>query len=509
MRINRLKKLLYEHRYICLVLLIAFVSVTIYCINKNTYNNDESLSYALSNFDQGWVSFPYNGVLTRYQMDGYRATNNLFNYEMVWHWQALDEHPPFYYALLHTVCSLTPGLLSKWSGLSINIFFYLASILLMYVCMNEIHTNKKISSLICLLYAINPVVLQYTMVIRMYVMLTFTFLLFAYGSIKVIKTGNYKFLPIILLATIIGGLTNYFFYVFLVVYCLTLLLYFLLLKLNFKLLLGAIATVVVGVLINLAIFPWVLDLFFQSNNSALTAFDSLERNIISFGRILIYLAQSPYGKLGMIAFIGFIAVILCVDLFKNKLNKTNTLVTCIFITFLLYFALISTMAFDFSYRFISPIDPLFYISLSYCVARLITVINKKAVSYGVMCLLVVLSLYFSGLPSLRIQEYKPLDFAMEHKGDNLIVASLPGTSDWAISRIFMERDYYGFVYNTDLSNEAYAIVDDLYWMDSAVVYANQNFDTQHILNWLTAKTKFTNLEDTGLVSHEYKIYIAN
>ena len=84
----KIKKCLKDNGFFILVFLISLLTLILYCINKNTYNVDESLSYALSNFDMGWLDYPSNGILTRYQMDGYRATNNLFTYEMVWHWQA-------------------------------------------------------------------------------------------------------------------------------------------------------------------------------------------------------------------------------------------------------------------------------------------------------------------------------------------------------------------------------------------------------------------------------------
>lgn len=48
---------------------------------------------------------------------------NRFDFASVWWNQTQDVHPPFYYALLHTVCSLLPGTFSKWYAGMINMMF--------------------------------------------------------------------------------------------------------------------------------------------------------------------------------------------------------------------------------------------------------------------------------------------------------------------------------------------------------------------------------------------------
>ena len=96
---NKIKKFLNEYWPLLVVVLVTIPILFVACFNKNVYNVDESLSYSLSNYDMGWMNYPMNGICTRYVMDGYKVTNNPFNFEMVWHWQALDEHPPLYYAV--------------------------------------------------------------------------------------------------------------------------------------------------------------------------------------------------------------------------------------------------------------------------------------------------------------------------------------------------------------------------------------------------------------------------
>ena len=505
---NKVLNHIKTNKWFYLVLLISLFTLIIYCINKNTYHVDESLSYALSNFDMGWLDYPSNGILTRYQMNGYRATNNLFNYEMVWHWQALDEHPPLYYALLHTICSITPGLLSKWSGLIINIVCFGLTMMTMYRTMNELSTNKTMNTLVCLMYGLNPIILENTTVIRMYVMLTFTFVWFVYGCVRFVKTKRNLYLLIIYFSTVIGGLTNYFYYVFLVTVCILMLVLWLVLKLDRKLLVFAILTIVAAGLTNLFIFPYVLDLFFQDKNSALTAFENVEHALINLHRVKEYLKISPFGFYGSIMVIISSLFILIWSTIKSHIDITNGLTIVCLLTYIIYFALISTMAFDIAYRFISPATPLLYITIAFVATTVIHWLDHywRYCGIGIGMTMIIANVVLVGLPQYTIEPYAPLTYAKAHEGDNLIIATPINTAHFAIDRIFLERDHYGYVYNTDLSEAAYHISDDLYWLDEATVYLHQDFDVSALQAWLNEKTNLTTIEDTGITSYEYKLY---
>jgi len=60
------------------------------------------------------------------------SKSNTFNYASVYYNQRGDVHPPFYYILLHTVCSVFPETFSKWYGLGINFLFLLMTQGLLY-----------------------------------------------------------------------------------------------------------------------------------------------------------------------------------------------------------------------------------------------------------------------------------------------------------------------------------------------------------------------------------------
>ena len=253
---EKFKSFLYKHKYIIVIFLLSSFFFILAGYNKNIFHVDESLSYSLANYDMGWMNYPFNGTCTRYVMDGYRAQNTAFRYDMVWHWQALDEHPPLYYALLHTVSSFFPHSLSKWFGFSINyVSFILIQLFIYKLLLKLTNDNEKVSAFAVALYALNPTVISYALLIRMYMMLGVTYVMFVYFAYMYIKSFKSNYLVGLFTVTVVGGLSNYFYYVFLVIVCSLILIYFLLKKLPWQKLLMAIGSIVAAVISNLLIFP--------------------------------------------------------------------------------------------------------------------------------------------------------------------------------------------------------------------------------------------------------------
>ena len=50
-----------------------------------------------------------------------------FSIASVWFNQSMDSHPPLYFLLYHTLSCFKPGSFSKWTGIIINLFFFICS----------------------------------------------------------------------------------------------------------------------------------------------------------------------------------------------------------------------------------------------------------------------------------------------------------------------------------------------------------------------------------------------
>ncbi len=112
-----------------ILIYLLFAVAIIICLNgKENFHIDEIFSYGLSNythgiypvFEDGVVYEPASEVLDDYVTV---SSDSRFNYPNVFKNQADDVHPPLYYIILHTICSLFPGRFSIWYAGIINIVF--------------------------------------------------------------------------------------------------------------------------------------------------------------------------------------------------------------------------------------------------------------------------------------------------------------------------------------------------------------------------------------------------
>lgn len=108
------------------VLLILQLSVMlVYGSKKSGFHEDELYTYYSTNKTAGLF------IEDRTWMEGGKLRQELvvlegeeFRYQVVKMMQSWDVHPPFYYYLIHTICSLSAGVFSKWQGILVNMIAY-------------------------------------------------------------------------------------------------------------------------------------------------------------------------------------------------------------------------------------------------------------------------------------------------------------------------------------------------------------------------------------------------
>lgn len=251
-----------------IILLLQVITAFYFCTQKQGFHYDEYYSYYSSNVTYGLV--PSDGE--------WKSTDEIksefmvmpdagFSYKMVSLMQSYDVHPPFYYFVLHTVCSLTPGVFSKWQGLSINLVFFVLSFLLLAKIISLLtNKNEKAVAAVCLLYGFSPAVLSGITFIRMYMMLTFFCLLFMYIHCKAIiqdkKTLLGFYIPVII-TTYLGFLTHYYFAVFLFFVGIVTFFSMVFIKKTRKHATCYAASIVVGLLLAVMTFPSCLSHMFR------------------------------------------------------------------------------------------------------------------------------------------------------------------------------------------------------------------------------------------------------
>ncbi|MBD5492937.1 MAG: hypothetical protein HDR12_00765 [Lachnospiraceae bacterium] len=200
-------------------ILILFTTLSCYKqYEKKGDHVDEKLTYTLAN-DTGNYYFPINQKITTPQkaLDIQLTTNEYnppFNYANVWKNQHSDTHPPFYYALVHTISSFFIGKYSPWFAFTINLIFGIATVIFVYkICL--LFLDSEVLALFCsLLFAVHPAIIEMTTFLRMYVMVTFFCVLLSYWILKNWGNFNLHFFAGNMLILICGTLTHYYFIVY-------------------------------------------------------------------------------------------------------------------------------------------------------------------------------------------------------------------------------------------------------------------------------------------------------
>ena len=249
-----------------LILFIQLFACLYFGTKKEGFYEDEIATYGLSScpnalgrkdYEITWKSGKdYENLLIVNE-------NTRFSYGMVYDNQVLDVHPPLYYFLIHSLESFFPGIFSKWIGIAPNILFCLLTTLLIFYISNQITKSRVISVCTAAFWALSIGGLSTAVFIRMYAMLTFftTGLLALHVKIwKKLQTDTvlkYSDYVLLLLCTVAGILTQYYFMIFCFFLCGIFALY-LLISRRWKLLFGYIFIETGAVVVSLLSFPAML-----------------------------------------------------------------------------------------------------------------------------------------------------------------------------------------------------------------------------------------------------------
>lgn len=203
---------------LAVLIAVSLIISSVYMFTKQGYHEDELLTYNLANsskqlnVDGGWNTYDdFNEYLSV-------SPDDRFDYAQVYQNQIIDaSHPPFYYALVHTVCSFFPSAFSKWLAYSINIFAMVGALVLLFKIGKRVTGNNLYSLIATGAYALSIACITTTIYLRMYATLTFFVLAFLNMSLKLYdKKNTVNIKDCILLAVIVmfGVLTQYYFILF-------------------------------------------------------------------------------------------------------------------------------------------------------------------------------------------------------------------------------------------------------------------------------------------------------
>ncbi|HBA49031.1 MAG TPA: hypothetical protein DCZ91_14790 [Lachnospiraceae bacterium] len=193
------------------------------------------------------------------------SESNTFNYASVYYNQRGDVHPPLYYSLLHTICSVFQGKFSRWFGLGLNIAVLLMAAALLYK-MCRLYLGGRTAALLTVgVYSLSAGFLSTAMFLRMYALLTFMVIAYCYMHLKIadecfrLKGKNRRRL---VLAVLCGYLTHYYFVLYAIgvaaVFCI-----WMAVRRKWREMAGYVLTLAGAAAVGLCIWPFAIRHVFQ------------------------------------------------------------------------------------------------------------------------------------------------------------------------------------------------------------------------------------------------------
>ena len=201
-----------------IVLIIQLISIISVDFRKESFHIDEIYSYILSNsYDTDRIANDPNAWGQWLEGEYFKKfvsvqDNETFAYGKVNRNNSADAHPPLYYFLLHTICSILPNTFTKWIGLGINCVFFIGIQILLFILMKKISKSNLCGITCVAIYGGMFAALDMLIFIRMYTLLTFFAILLTYLHYQLYIEQDKKILYVLCgVITFLGIYTQYYF----------------------------------------------------------------------------------------------------------------------------------------------------------------------------------------------------------------------------------------------------------------------------------------------------------
>lgn len=430
---------------------------------KQNLHEDEALTYGLANNGKGTGAVVKEGTTAEpSSVDFIKyltvSPDNRFDYKDVWREQKNDVHPPLYYAVVHTICSLTPGYYSKWSAGFVNI---ICALIILYVSMKiaeEFTQNRFSLNLIRISFILCSGILSAVSFFRMYVMAMMWVTWITLLLIRSLRYKTYrKFYVLVFMAALCGALTHY--------YCI-IYIFFISVAYGIILLCGKqwlqfrkyVLTMLLAGGCALLIFPAMIEHMLFSNHGVITAEHLREASLSEYlSRIkayYVFLDTQILGKcfLFIICFILIYTIaVLCtrkednqISVFGGNLNKENIYKWVLLIApELFYFLFISKTATYIVDRYIFPIYAIAFLTFVLLMIKVTERIFSRHLTN------VVIAILFSALiiNNFRYTEWTYLylsskSFLHDTEAYAAVDCICIYEADWKILRAYYEISHY-------------------------------------------------------------------
>lgn len=389
-----------KNKWKVIILYLFFAGIIIFLLsNKLDFHGDEMWTYNLANATRQF--WPESGVeftpAAQPYLDHHTANDHI-DLANVWARQAEDCHPPFYYVLVHLICSLFPHKFNIFYAGTVNIIFQMLLLFVVRKFIDLFTEDEKIKWVISISYVLSAGILTISTFLRMYVMVMFFTTLFLYTVLNKIESFTKKDFFKLFAIAVCGTMTQYYFIVFLV-YLSAVLGIILLCNKRYRETVCYVISMVMTAIVSYIIFPAMIFHIFKGERGSGTFKHFAEKEFLE--RFVKYNKQVNSVLFGglMWVILLFVAVVLIVNCIKakkdadygkgfDKIEKYRYF--CIFIPTALYIITIYKTAPWLQIRYVSPVFAVFLVGTLCMLSKCFDIILKKSfIPFAAACLVIV------------------------------------------------------------------------------------------------------------------------
>lgn len=422
------------------------------------------------------------------------SSDQYFNLKSIYYNQAKDNHPPFFYTLVHFSSILCNGEFTKYVVFAVNIMVFILSCLVIKNILKQINKENLIfPSLI--FYGLSMGTISMIIYQRMYLLLTFFILLYFYNSIKLYK-NNFELTPklnvMLGVTAILGFLTQYFFaiYAFFIGFIMIIKM---LKEKKYRNMILYIGFHILYAMIGIFLFiPCIYHLLFTARGISNLVSSGYFRNLYDYVTHVLYAFTIKEDNiiLRITSLLGYLIGILY--LYK-KSNTKFVVVLTILPSVLYFFAMAKLTSFQ-EIRYIMPILPFIAMTV-FLILDIICKFKYKNIVLILIAIILVVNGMIVSKPKFLYEEYKQcLEIAQNNKNKSFVLVY-----DNAFNHIqsIPEMMIYQktMIINVNRQEEKYLVEDEqLNSEDSYILCIKTYMDNEKILQTIKENTDFKNFE---------------
>ena len=490
---------------ILLIILIAVMSGVIFFYQAKKVGLHEDEGYTLCS-----AVNPNNGLMDAYdkgvqnpvwRTKEYVQTamtllpNNILNFKALYLNQAYDNHPPFFYTLVHFATLFFGGHFSLYSAFIVNIIAFIISCYVITKILKILDKeNLTFPSLI--LYGLSMGTISMVIFQRMYMLLTLFILIYFYLSLKLYKNNfvmDKKFTIQLGIVTVLGFLTQYFFAIYAFFIFVIMLIEMFRTKQDKTVISKYVRSHIIYAIVGVLIFvPCIKHLLFSDrgltnlgNSGYFThVFDYLKHLAYAFS---INNSNTPL-MITILVLFAIATIALCVKS-KEKFIVLITIVPSIFY----YFIAVRMTSFQ-ELRYIMPVIPFVVLTFFFILNEFISFKYNYILFTVISTVLVLTGIVFSK-PLFLYENYKNILDIANQNSDKSFVYVYDNFFNHMQSVSEMMVYKRSLIVNVNNNDELHFVIDDssLNSEDSYILSIKSYMDNDSILNRIKDESEFKNI----------------